>query len=470
MNTEIELFDYQKLAKQFVIDHPFCGLFMDMGSGKTRTTLAALQDIRPNGHILVIAPINIARSTWIDEINLLELNVRTKSLIVNDNGKKLTRKKRLARYAEIPTDPPTMYFINRELLKDLVDNMPKHGKRPIWYFPTVIIDEFQSFKSSNSIRFKVLKQVRPAISRLIGLTGTPTPKGLEDLWSEIYLLDMGQRLGKYISHFRDEYMTPTLYMNGYPVNYVPKNDQTESIVYDKIKDIVISLKNTNLNLPERIYNTEYVYMDKDEYDIYKKMVRDNVLPIDEDTTVEAVNAGVKSAKLMQMASGTLYINENHDYMILHDKKRERCRYLVDNTEGPVMIAYWYNSDKQELLKEFPEAKLFDGSAEMVHMWNNKQIPILMIHPASAGHGLNLQFGGNTLIWYTVTWSLEYYLQTNKRLHRPGQKRPVTIHHILTKNTLDDRILKVLEAKNQSEQALIDAVELTIQDAIKETDG
>lgn len=469
MDTDIMLYDYQKIAKQFIIDHPFCGLFLDMGTGKTRTTLAALQEIKPTGHILVVAPVNIARSTWLDEIKLLGLHVRTKSLIVNDNGKKLTRTQRLERYAEIPTDPPTMYFINRELLKDLLDNMPKRGKTPIWYFPTVVIDEFQSFKSSKSTRFQTMKQIRPAISRLIGLTGTPTPSGLEDLWSEIYLLDMGERLGAYISHFRNKYMMPTMYMNNYPVKYIPKDIETEGEVYDKIKDIVMSLKNTNLNLPERIYNREYVQMDKDEYEIYKKMLTENVLEIDEDTTVEAKNAGVKTARLVQMASGTLYINENHDYMILHNKKIERCRYLVDNTEGPVLIAYWFESDKKELLKEFPDAKLFNGSAEMVHAWNRKEIPILMIHPASAGHGLNLQFGGNTLIWYTVTWSLEYYLQTNKRLHRPGQTRPVTIHHILTKHTLDDRILNVLDRKNMSEQALIDAVELTIQETIQKAD-
>ena len=464
--TEIELYDYQKQAKQFVIDHPYCGLFMDMGTGKTRITLAALQDIQPTGHILVIAPINIARSTWLDEIKLLGLNIRTKSLIVNERGKKLTKQKRLERYAEIPTDPPTMYFINRDLVKDLVMNMPKVKNTPIWYFPTVVIDEYQSFKSYKSDRFKYLKYVRPAISRLIGLTGTPTPNGLEDLWAEIYLLDMGIRLEPTITAYRNKYFDPGRYANGYPIEYIEK-DGAEPVIYDKIKDIVISMKSTTLKLPERIYNNEYVYMDIEEEKAYKEMMKKQVLPINEEITVEAANAAVKTAKLMQMASGTLYINEKHDYIILHKKKLERCHYLIENTDGPVLIAYFFKSDKEMLLHEFPNAIAFDGSPEMIHDWNDKKIPILLIHPASAGHGLNLQFGGNTLIWYTVPWTLEYYLQCNKRLHRPGQTRPVTIHHILTRKTIDERILYVINQKDHREQALLDAVEMTIQDALSE---
>lgn len=464
--TEIELYDYQKQAKQFIIEHPYCALFMDMGTGKTRITLAALQDIQPTGHILVIAPINIARSTWLDEIKLLGLNIRTKSLIVNDRGKKLSRQQRLERYAEIPTDPPTMYFINRDLIKDLVENMPKNKGIPIWYFPTVVIDEYQSFKSASSVRFKKLKYVRPAISRLIGLTGTPTPGGLEDLWSEIYLLDMGQRLCRTKTEYLHRYFTPSMYVNNTPVGWTPVNGAEEQI-YDCIKDVVISAKSTTLNLPDRIFNNEWVEMDDSETKIYKKMMKDYVLPITKDLTVEAANAAVLSAKLSQMASGTLYLDKDHSYMVLHTKKLERCRYLIENTDGPVLLAYWYTSDKEQLLKEFDNAVLFDGSPEMVHEWNAGNIPILMIHPASAGHGLNLQFGGNTLIWYTIPWGLEYYLQCNKRLHRPGQTRPVVIHHILTKNTIDTKILRTIEQKENKEQALLDAVEMTIKDAVEE---
>lgn len=463
--SQITLHPYQEQAKNFIINHPFCGLFLDMGTGKTLTTLAALQEIGPKGHILVIAPKNIARSTWLDEIAKWNINVRTKSLIVNERGKPLSKKARMELYENIPYEPPTMYFINRDLITDLIKHMPVINGKQYWYFPTVIIDEFQSFKSYKSARFKALQSVRPAISRLIGLTGTPTPNGLMDLWSEIYLLDMGARLGKNITAYRNAFFMPGRCINGYPYEWWEKPG-AEQDIYNRIRDVVISIKNTNLNIPPVTYNKEYVYMEDNEMELYKQMMKTQVLELNEDVCVEASNAAILTSKLSQMASGAIYIDEEHNYSIIHKQKLERCEYIINNTDGPVLVAYYFQSDLDMLKKHFPTAVCFDGSPDMIHSWNRKEIPIMLLQPASAGHGLNLQQGGHTLIWYTIPWSLEYYLQCNARLARQGQTEPVMIHHILTHGTIDDRILNVVNEKDQSEQALLDAVQATINDVIE----
>lgn len=460
----IPLHDYQQYAKQFIIDHPYCGLFLDCGLGKTLITLSAFYEINPNGHVLIIAPKNIARSTWLDEIKKWHIPIRTKSLLVNEKGKKLSKKKRLELYNQIPTDPPTVYFISRDLISDLIKNMPVIDKRPIWYFPNIIIDEVQSFKSYKSERFKSLQRVLPCVSRLVGLTGTPTPNGLMDLWSEIYLLDMGQRLGKNITAYRNTFFNPGRYANGYPIEWIPKPGAEEEI-HRRIADIVISIKNTNLKLPEVTYNNVSVYMDDDEMKLYKEFIKTQVLELENDVTLIAANAAVLQGKLSQMASGAIYIDDKHNYKIIHKKKLEQCEYIIENTGGPVLIAYHFQSDKDMLLDYFPDAKCFDGSPEMQAEWNAKQIPIMLIQPASAGFGLNLQNGGSTLIWYTLSWSLEEYIQTNKRLHRQGQTQSVIIHHLLTARTVDERILAALNKKDMTQSELLEAVKATIDDAL-----
>jgi SNF2 family DNA or RNA helicase len=475
MDTEefhIPLLPHQEQGKQFILTHPFCGLFLDMGLGKTLTTLAALYDINPTGHVLVIAPKNIARSTWIDEIEKWKIPIRWKSFIVNEKGKDLPKAKRLELYDSIANSPPTVWFINRELLCDLIDHMPKvkneSGKSvPLWRFPYVVIDEFQSFKSYDSKRFKALKSVRPQIQRLIGLTGTPAPNGIEDLWSEIYLLDMGQRLGPNITSFRNEYMYSTFVVNGHAVGWQPKAG-AEEIVYNKIKDVAMSLQNTTMQIPDMTFNYVNVYMNDKERKTYQKLAKTSVLNVNGED-VMASNAAVLVGKLSQMASGALYTDDKHNYVRIHEHKLEHCEYIINNTSDNVLIAYHFQSDKEMLMEYFSrksvgiQAEVFDGTKDMIDRWNNRQIPVMLVQPASAGHGLNIQFGGHTLIWYTLPWSLEEYLQCNARLHRQGQKDPVIIHHLVCSGTVDEHILKALEHKDVSQQALISAVDMTVRD-------
>ena len=490
--------DYQIAMKDFIVQHPKCGLFADMGVGKTITTLWALSEIQPQGHILVVAPKNIARSTWIDEINKWGVNVRTKSLLVNERGKKLTRKKRLALYNQIPNEPPTLYFINRELLSDLIANSLRINNRPTWLFPTVIVDELQSFKNYKSNRFKALKSVQPYIKRFIGLTGTPMPKDLQDLWAEIYLMDNGRRLGTTITEYRNTFFRPGRIVDNYPIEWIPLPG-AEDEIFRRIGDLVISVKNTNLNLPPISFNNINCYMDPDELSIYKKFKKTQVIkfqeiiddakaqalndpriikiqdPADKNRQINvlinkaiAKNAAVLTAKLSQMASGSIYVDNTHEYKIIHTKKLEMCEYILNNTGSPALIAYHFQSEKEMLMEYLSEKKLnpvvFDGSPGMVHAWNNHKYPVMLLQPASAGHGLNLQDGGQTLIWYTLPWSLEEYLQTIARLYRQGQQNHVMVHQLLTNETIDKRILNVLDRKDTSEKALLEAVKLELQTA------
>lgn len=450
--------DYQKYAMNFIITHPYCGLFLEMGMGKTYTTLMALCNLNLKSHVLVIAPKNIARSTWIDEIEKWQIPFRTKSLIVKPNGKNFTKKERLAIYQQVLNDPPTVYFINRELIPDLVSNMP------VWPFPNVVIDESQSFKTYNSKRFKALKSIRPFVKRMILLTGTPTPNGLMDLWSQIYLLDQGYRLGNFITRFREQYFYPTLYVQGHPVGWELKSG-AESEIYRRISDIVISMKNTKLQLPELTMNDVYVHMDESEMKLYQRMKKDQVLTFDKVGDITAVNAAVLAAKLSQMASGALYTDEKRNFKIIHKKKLEQVAYILRNLDSPAIIAYHFQSDLimlENYLKDVGiDAYRFDGSPEMIHAWNEGKIPVMLLQPASAGHGLNLQQGGHTLIWYTMPWSLEEYLQCNARLYRQGQSEHTVIHHILCKGTIDERIHNILQKKDASQSALIEAVKAQI---------
>ena len=463
VEMKIPLHDYQNFAKNFVMTHPYCGLFLKMGLGKTGIVLEALWELNPSEHVLIIAPKTIAKCTWVNEIKKWQIGVRTKSLIVNQRGKQLTKKKREAIFDEILNDPPTVYFINRELVTTLVKRFP--GNK--WPFRTVIIDESQSFKSYSSERFKAMKKVRPFISRLILLTGSPTPKGLEDLWSQIWLLDMGMRLGPNITAYRDTYFRPGLIVNGYPVTYIPKYG-AEDQIYHRISDLVISMKNKYIQLPPLTFNPIYIDMEQDEIDMYKELMKTNVLELEDGQEIEAVNAAVLSAKLSQMASGAIYTNaKKHEYTIIHKHKLEVCEYILNNTPDNVLIAYHFQSDRDMLIKYLTEIGLtptvFDGSPEMELAWNRKEIPILLLQPASCGFGLNLQDGGSTLIWYTLPWSLEEYEQTNARIYRQGQQNPVIIHQLMTNHTIDTKILKALEQKDLSQSRLIDAVEATIQD-------
>ena len=458
---KIPLHNYQIHAKNFMISHPYCGLFLKMGLGKTSIVLEGLWELNPSEHVLIIAPKTIARCTWDGEIKKWGMNIRTQSLIVNEKGKQLKKQERIDIYESITGMEPTVFFINREMVKSLVDFfMDRHE----WPFKTVIIDESQSFKSYSSGRFKAMKRVRPYINRLVLLTGSPTPKDLQDLWPQIYLLDEGERLGKNITAYREQYFRPGLVMNGYPVEWIPLHDAEEQI-YDKISDLVISMKNKYIKLPPLTMQDMYVELDESEKKLYKKFKEDYVLQIG-DEVIEATNAAVLMSKLIQMASGAIYkATGSHEFEVIHKHKLEMCEYLINDTDGSVLLAYWYDSDKKMILEYLAEhdipAEVFDGSPDMEQRWNRKEIPVMLIQPASGGFGLNLQDGGSTLIWYTLPWSLEAYEQMNARIYRQGQKDPVVIYHIMTKHTVDSKVLKALTKKDMTQTRLIEAVEAEI---------
>lgn len=450
------LHQYQEDMTDFVLRTPKCGLFLQMGLGKSRITLASIACLNPPHHVLIIAPKNIARSSWIEEIKKIGLNIRYKSFIINEKGKKLSKKKREELYEEAKTAPPTLYFINRELVADMVKY---YGSS--WCFPMLVVDELQSFKNYSAARFKALQKILPYTIRFIGLTGTPAPNGLMDLWSQIYLMDEGARLGKNITAYRTRWFDPGRCMNGYPIEWIPKYGAKEEI-YKQIEDIVVSLDNHFVTLPDVVFNNIYAYMDDDEMKLYKELMKEKVLELDGvDEDIIAANAAVLVAKLSQMASGNIYIDKQHNYREIHKAKLEQLQYIYDNEPSPLLVAYHFKTDLYAIQGHFDDAVAFDGSPEMIEDWNNGKIRMLLIQPASAGFGLNLQNGGHILIWYTPTWNLEEYLQTNARLHRQGQIYPVTIHHILTKGTVDERIIKMLGKKEINQQDLLDAVSFAL---------
>lgn len=469
------LHDYQQLAVDFIIQHPKCGLFFDMGLGKTLITLAALEKIYPYeaGHILVIAPKSIAKATWTDEIKKWNIDIPYQSLIVNKKGNKLSRKKRLEAYKNAFENPVrTIYFINREMLCDLIDNCPVINNTKIWCFQTVVADELQGFKSSDSKRFKALKSVMPAVNRFVGLTGTPTPKGIDDIWSQIFLMDGGARLGKNITAFRRNFMHPG-YTNpqGIVCSWLP-NDGAEDVIYSLISDIVISMKNTALKLPPIVFIDDIVYMSEDETKLYKQFVKDAVLEFEQGVIATAVNAAVMSAKLQQLASGAIYtVDEDGvstgNYNVIHNQKLERLGYICENSDDHILVAYHFNSDADMIAKYLTalgiHCETFNSNKadDYVKRWNNGEIPVLLIHPASAGFGLNFQYGGHTLVWYTQPFNLEHFLQTIARLYRQGQLNTVYVHLIMTDGTIDSHINAALTKKNQKMQELLDAVEVSM---------
>lgn len=463
-NIEESMRPYQKQVLDFAMTRPRCGLFLSMGLGKTMIVLSKIYKSRPNAHVLVIAPKNIARSTWIQEIQKWQLPLRYKSLLVSEKDVKLTPEKRHALYQEAVTAPPTMYFINRELLSDLYKNLPVIDGKRRWYYPHIILDESQGFKNPKSQRFKLMKQILPCTETFIELTGTPAPKDLMDLWSQVYMLDGGQRLGRTISQYRREFFRETLYVNGYPVRWEPLPG-AEDEIYRRISDIVISVK--NLATPPVIYNDVPVYLDQKDMVKYREFMKTQVLSLPGIDDIEAINRAVLHGKLSQMASGTIYTDSQKNYEVIHSKKLDMCESVINASDGNILIAYKYQSDMKELAGRFPDAEIFDGSNAMMNRWNQREIKIMLIHPASCGFGLNLQFGGHTLIWYTIPDNLEHYLQTNARLPRTGQTDTVIIHHLIAVGTVDEGTMLSLYKKEQRENALLDAVQMAIQNVTEE---
>ena len=439
-------YDYQTFATNFVLEHPACGLILDMGLGKSVITLTALWSLLLDsfdvGKVLVVAPKRVAENTWPTELKKWEhLDGLTWSLVL---GSEKDRRAALQRRAKI-------YIINRENVTWLVDNYR-------WDFDTLVIDELSSFKSSKAQRFRALKRVRPRISRVIGLTGTPQPNGLLDLWPQMYLLDMGQRLGRFVGGYRERFFLPDKRNREVIYSYKPKEGAEEKI-YELISDICISMKAADyLDMPELVASRVEVQMNAKEQKLYEGFERDMVLHL-KDGDLDAVNAAALSGKLVQMANGAVY-GENRKVHHIHDRKLDALEDIIEAANGkPLLVAYWYKHDLERIRQRF-EVRTIDTPKDIAD-WNEGKIPVALIHPASAGHGLNLQDGGSTIVWFGLTWSLELYQQLNARLWRQGQKHTVVIQHIVAAGTHDEDIMNALEKKDMSQTALIAAVKARI---------
>lgn len=441
--------DYQKYAIKFVEDRPVSALILDMGLGKTVITLSAIYDLCLDmfdiRKVLVIAPLRVARDTWPSEIKKWNhLEGLTYSIVV---GSEKERIEALSRRAFI-------YIINRENVDWLVNksNIP-------FDFDMMVIDEMSSFKSHKAKRFKSLLCVRPYVKRIVGLTGTPSPNSLLELWPQYRILDLGERLGRYITRYRQSYFVPDK-RNGEIIYSYKPIDGAEEMIYKRISDITVSMKSSDyLDLPDCIMNEVPVYMNEGETEIYSKLQEDMVASI-EGKEIDATNVAVLSGKLLQMANGAIY-DEDKNVVHIHDKKLDALEDLIEGMNGkPVLIAYWFKHDAERIKERFDVREI--KTSKDIEDWNSGRIATAIIHPASAGHGLNLQYAGSTLIWFSLSWSLELYQQTNARLHRQGQKETVIIHHIIAKGTIDEDVMKVLEKKEKTQDALIDAVKANLK--------
>lgn len=442
--------DYQKYATDFILSHPTSAVFLEMGLGKSVITLTALFDLCLDQFlirkVLVIAPLRVARDTWPSEIKKWDhLEGLTYSVVV---GTEAERKAALMRTTDV-------YIINRENVDWLINK----SKIP-FDFEMVVIDELSSFKSYQAKRFKSLLNVRPFVKRIVGLTGTPSSNGLMDLWAEFRVLDLGQRLGRYITHYRNTFFVPDKRNGEVIFSYKPLPGAEEAI-YRKLSDITISMKSCDyLKLPECVINEVPVYMSEKEQAVYDKFREDMVAKI-EGKEIDAVNAAALSGKLLQMANGAVYDDEKCS-LIIHDRKLDALEDLIEAANGkPVLIAYWYKHDADRIKSRFDVREI--KTSRDIEDWNAGKIPAAIIHPASAGHGLNLQAGGSTLIWFGLTWSLELYQQTNARLHRQGQTDTVVIHHIIVKGTIDEQVMKALHKKEKKQDALIAAVRANLNE-------
>ena len=441
--------DYQRYATDFIINHPVSAVLLEMGLGKSVISLSAINELMLDyfdvSRTLVIAPLRVANSTWPDEIkkwdHLKHLNF---SVVIGSEKERLDALKK----------PAHIYLINRENVDWLIT---KSGVP--WKFDMVVIDELSSFKSYQAKRFKSLLKVRPKLKRIVGLTGTPSSNGLMDLWAEFRLLDMGERLGRYITYYRQNFFIPDKRNQQMIFSYKPK-DGAEKKIYSLISDIAISMKSKDfLKMPECVMNEVIVTLSDKEQKLYDSLKQDMVLSLEENE-IDAINAAALSNKLLQMSNGAVY-NDDKESLHIHDRKLDALEDLIEGTNGkPVLVAYWFKHDLEIIKDRFDVREI--KSAKDISDWNEGKIPVALIHPASAGHGLNLQAGGSTLIWFGLTWSLELYQQTNARLYRQGQDSTVVIHHILTKGTIDEDVMKALKAKERIQDALIESVKARLK--------
>lgn len=429
-----------------------CGLLLDMGLGKTVSTLTAVQDllmIEDIERVLVIAPKRVAEDTWSTECEKWDHlnNLRISKIL----GSLKQRQAAIEAEADI-------YVINRENVTWLVNNYYK-----TWKWDCLVIDEFSSFKSSKSQRFRSLKKVIGRFKRVIGLTGTPAPNNLIDLWPQIYLLDQGKRLGRTLTSYRETYFTPGR-SKGYVVFDYRIKPGAEEEIYKRIGDICISMKAKDyLNLPDVVYNEVQIEIPEPDKALYRELKKDLIIELD-DSDVIASNAAVLSNKLLQMANGAIY-DEDKNIVNIHDEKLNKLLDIIEAANGnPVLVFYTFKHDLHRILTFLQAEKInaepIEGS-NSIKKWNEGKIQVMLCHPASAGHGLNLQYGGHIMVWFGLTWSLELYQQANARLYRQGQTETVTIHHIIAKDTIDEDVMAALKSKEVNQDRLIEAVKARV---------
>lgn len=441
--------NYQAYSSQFIIDHPESALLLDCGLGKTVITLTAIQELmfdrfevkKP----LIIAPLRVCTSSWPEEIRKWDhLKGLTYSVAT---GPESERKQALRRKADL-------YIINRENVSWLVEK----SSLPFDY-DMLVLDELSSFKSHQSKRFKSLLKVRPKVKRIVGLTGTPSSNGLMDLFAEFRILDMGERLGRYIGQYRRNYFLPDKRNAQVIFSYKPLPG-AEDAIYKKISDITISMKACDyLKMPKLVTNEVKVTLAPKEQKLYDDLKKEMVVSL-KDKEIDAVNAASLSGKLLQMANGAVY-GDDGSTVLIHERKLDALEDLIESANGkPVLVAYWFKHDLERIKKRFPVWEI--KTDQDIRDWNSGKVPLAVLHPASAGHGLNLQAGGSTLIWFGLTWSLELYQQTNARLWRQGQKDTVVIHHIISRGTIDENVMTALKKKDKTQAALIDAVKAQLE--------
>jgi len=444
MPSRNDLHPYQHRMIDFIYNTPKCAVWAGLGLGKTITTLTAITDLLDSltvCKVLIIAPLRVANSVWHTEAKRW---THTKDLTFSIvTGSEKERISALFKSADI-------YVINRENVQWLVE----HYKTK-WPYDLVVIDESSSFKSASSQRFKALKKVRTLTDRMVQLTGTPSPNGLIDIWSQMFLLDGGERLGKTMSAYKMRFFQTG--HNGYTLTPVNNADK---IIHRLIDDIVISLNvDDYLQMPERIDTVMRVNMPPSRLAEYKQLERDFIMQIN-DVEIVAYNAATLAGRLLQMCNGAMYTDELKNWTEIHTAKLDALdEILEDNQDENLLIAYNYKTDLIRLKARYPDAVVLDNDPDIITRWNNGEIKMLLAHPASAGHGLNLQHGGSIIVWFGLNWSLELYQQFNGRLHRQGQTKPVRVVHIVADGCIDDKVMKAIENKAQTQQHLIDALKL-----------
>ena len=437
---------YQELAEEHIYQHDRCGLFLEMGLGKTVVTLTAVNDLLYNRFeaekVLVIAPLRVAEDTWSREsANWDHLqNLRISKIL----GTPIQRRKALASDADI-------YVINRENVVWLTEELEK--TRQEWFFDVVVIDELSSFKNPQAKRFKALRKYITRSKRVIGLTGTPAPNGLLDLWSQVYLLDSGERLGKTITGYRDRYFLPDKRNQMMVFSYKPK-PEAEKAINEKIADICISMKSEDwLSLPEKIDIIHPVKLSAKEKSAYEKFEKEQYIEFLQGD-VTALTSAALTGKLLQYSNGAMYM-EDGSYAVIHDRKLDALEDVVESANGnPVLCFYEFRHDLERIIARFPDAKKLENAKD-IEAWNKGEIPLLLAHPAGAGHGLNLQDGGNIIVWFGLNWSLELYQQAVARLYRQGQTKSVMNIHLVTEGTRDELALKSLQNKKEVQDEIMD---------------